>query len=152
MHGLVVMRVDILLAEDDLEVRRFLAQALRSDGFRITEAVSGTQLMDRLWERAASKAGFDLIISDVRMPGFTGFEVLEMLREQPDPSDDFEPQVREVPIILITAFGDPGLHAAATRLGAVVLDKPFDIDDLRACAHRLLTSDDERHRDVGGRD
>jgi len=152
MHGLVVMRVDILLAEDDLEVRRFLAQALRNDGFRITEAVSGTQLMDRLWERAASKAGFDLIISDVRMPGFTGFEVLEMLREQVDSSDELEPQVRDTPIILITAFGDAGLHAAAARLGAVVLDKPFDIADLRACANRLLTPDDDRYRDVGGCD
>ena len=146
-------RVEILLADDDRELRRFLAQALQKDGYRITEADSGHALLDQLWERAASKDGFDLIISDVRMPGFTGLEVLEVLRDKWTPQDDYEPQIRDTPIILITAFGDLKLHADARRLGAVVFDKPFDVDDLRAFAQRLVLPVDELaalYREYGG--
>ena len=136
-------RVEVLLAEDDRDLRRFLAQALQRDGYHVTEVDSGHGLLDELWERAASKAGFDLIISDVQMPGFTGLEVLEVLRDKCVVADDYEPQLRDTPLILITAFGDPQVHADARRLGAVVFDKPFDVDDLRALAVKLVQPVDE---------
>jgi hypothetical protein len=52
--------------------------------------------------------------------------------------DDCEPGIGDTPIILITAFGDPHIHADATRLGAAVFEKPFDVDDLRDCATELI--------------
>jgi CheY-like chemotaxis protein len=135
---LVGSHAEILLAEDDRELRRFLAQVLQRDGYRVTEVDSGHDLLDRVWDRAAGKAGFDLIISDVQMSGFTGLEVLEVLRAERDPEDDDDPHTQGTPIILITAFGDLQLHRDARRLGAVVFDKPFDIDELRAFAVKLV--------------
>ena len=65
----------------------------------------------------------DLVITDVRMPGPSGVEMLEWLRGV----------VWSIPVIVITAFGDPVLHAEARRLGALaVLDKPFDVNELLA--------------------
>jgi CheY-like chemotaxis protein len=135
--------VEILLADDDRDVRDMLAFALRDAGYSITEASSGDDLLERLWTRAESQAGFDLIISDVRMPGASAIEVLEVIRDLCDPGDPYQPQVRETPIIFITAFGDPEVHRAAARLGAVVFDKPFDIADVRAAALGLVAPEDE---------
>ena len=64
----------------------------------------------------------DVIVSDERMPGVLGSEVLAGLREAQWPT----------PFILITGFGDEKTHQEAFRLGAsAVFDKPFDLDDLR---------------------
>ena len=69
-----------------------------------------------------------MIVSDVRMPGLDGLSVLRALRRHP-----WCP-----PVIIITAFGEAGLHEEALRLGATtVLDKPFEVDRLRAEVERL---------------
>ena len=115
----------LLLAEDDFEMRRFLSAALRRDGYEVVEAASGAQLLDSIGPSLAYSSGFDvdLIISDIRMPGLSGLEVLAGLRTY----------AGAPPIILITAFGDRETHERAEQLGAVaVFDKPFDVDDFRA--------------------
>jgi len=118
----------ILVAEDHDEMRSLLVWALRRNGYEVTECADGTTLCDYLnlpQPQFAGKAGhryFDLIISDIRMPGITGLEVLESIRQSVE---------KLPPVILITAFGDKETHAKAHRLGAVaVFDKPFEIDDL----------------------
>ena len=64
---------------------------------------------------------FDLIISDIRMPGITGMTILDGVQL----FEGFPP------MILITAFGDEETHAEAKRLGvAAIFDKPFDLDEL----------------------
>ena len=123
---------EVLLAEDDRELRLLLAMALGKAGFRVTTAESGADLLTCLWERAAQNDTFDLIISDNLMPAFTGLEVLEGLR------NECEPQIADTPVIIITAFGDPELHEEAESLGAVVFNKPFDVDDLCTYALELL--------------
>jgi CheY-like chemotaxis protein len=145
-------RAEILLADDDPEVRRLIADALRKTGSRIIEAESGNDMLAQLQERAYSKAGFDLIISDVRMPGFTGVELLEALRYIAKPTDDYTPHLDDTPIILITAFCDGEVRDRARRLGATLFSKPFDIDDLRTFAMTLVTPADERYCDKGGSD
>ncbi len=115
----------ILLAEDDVEMRRLLAASLRRDRHEIVEVENGLQLLEHISRalRQDDASMPDVIVSDVRMPGQTGLEVLAILRRAD----------AHVPVILITAFGDPELHAEARALGAVaVFDKPFDIDDLRS--------------------
>ena len=124
----VTRNAEVLLAEDDGELRRLLAEVLQKSGFRVTEAESGDRLLERLWERSRREGRFDLIVSDIRMPGFSGLEVLDGLRDECDPS------IGDTPVIFITAFGDSVVHAEAERLGAVVFDKPFDLDDLCAWA------------------
>ncbi len=115
----------ILLAEDDFEMRKMLAWFLREEGFEVTECNDGDSLMRRLGflDPLNGTETFDLIISDIRMPGVTGTQVLEAIKDY----ENFPP------MILITAFGDEDTHLKAKKLGAaMVIDKPFDIEDLLA--------------------
>ena len=123
----------VLLAEDDMEMRRLLASALRKDGYEVIEAKDGTELLDYLATAMLHGDRFgwpEVIITDVRMPGATGLQVLAGLRQS-----DWE-----TPIVLITAFGDEAVHTAAGQLGAALLDKPFDVDDLRQIVRRLTST------------
>jgi DNA-binding response OmpR family regulator len=118
----------LLLAEDDYELRELLACVLRADGHDVVEARDGNELWSLLNE-TAGEAPFALVVSDVRMPGLTAFDVLSKLQRS----------LLDTPVILITAFGDQGTHLRALRLGASrVFDKPFDCDDLRAAVHEAL--------------
>jgi DNA-binding response OmpR family regulator len=75
----------------------------------------------------------DLLISDVRMPTCTGMQILEQLRAAH----------WQTPVILMTAFGDAATRQHAKALGAVLFDKPFDIDDLRTAVACLLRREPE---------
>lgn len=113
----------ILVAEDDGEMRRLLVWRLHNAGFETIECSDGFQLLDYLGNPVLSGEpdDFDLIVSDIRMPGVTGLEVLEGIHE----TEWF------VPMILITAFGNDEMHQTAERFGAAAMfDKPFDIDEL----------------------
>jgi DNA-binding response OmpR family regulator len=125
----------ILLAEDDKEMRSLLALMLRKEGYQVCECRDGLSLLDMLssfFLPGEEHENFDLIISDIRMPGVTGMEILMGSNEL----DNFPP------IVLITAFGDKETHVQAERLGAAALfDKPFDIDEmLKTVRAILLTS------------
>jgi DNA-binding NtrC family response regulator len=124
-------RMRVLVAEDDREMRRLLVSTLRRERCEVIEVGTGSQL----WEIISSAefgtrpdASVDLIISDVRMPGKSGLEVLSVLHASH----------RATPVILITGFGDIETHAEAQRLGALaVFNKPFDLDDLRTIVVHL---------------
>jgi len=122
----------ILLAEDDKEMRSLLALMLKKEGYQVCECTDGLSLLDMLasfFLPSEEHEHFDLIISDIRMPGVTGMEILMGANEL----DNFPP------IILITAFGDKETHMQAERLGAVALfDKPFDIDEMLKTVHTVL--------------
>ena len=113
----------ILLAEDDREMRSLLTLSLRRAGFRVTACRDGSDLLSHLtpFILHGAPVEFDLIVSDIRMPLITGLEILEDLPQR----EGFPP------IILITAFGDEHTHERARGLGAVaMLDKPFEMEDL----------------------
>lgn len=117
-------QVVVLLAEDDPDMRQLLGDTLRDDGYLVREAADGVELVDFLARKTTGGQGElpDLVVSDIRMPGHTGMEVLTSLRQE----------FWALPVILITAFGDPETHNEARRLGAAaVLDKPFSIRDFR---------------------
>jgi DNA-binding response OmpR family regulator len=122
----------VLLAEDDAEVRRLLIQALRRDGYDVIAVSTGEEMLGalRASERAVPpRAPPDLILSDIRMPGLSGLETLAILKQGE----------RSPPVILITAFGDAETHAEAARLGAkFVFDKPFDLAHLRAAVASVI--------------
>ena len=126
-------RGHVLLAEDDREFRRLVADALAADGYVITEVGSGRELLDGL-AHVARHVDHEawVIVSDVRMPEMTGLEVLTALR-----------MARwTTPMLLMTAFGDDELHGDAAELGADVLDKPFDLDALRTRVASLFDTVD----------
>jgi DNA-binding response OmpR family regulator len=114
----------VLLAEDNNDMRKLLALSLRKYGYEVIECADGRQLLNYIssfFFPYEETEVFQLIISDIRMPGFTGLEVLERMHN----CKAFPPMV------LITAFGDEEIHAQARRFGAAaIFDKPFDIDEL----------------------
>jgi CheY-like chemotaxis protein/ribosome-associated translation inhibitor RaiA len=121
----------ILLAEDDLEMRRMLSWYLQKKGCDVIASKNGNDLIKHLGYLGPLENfhGFDLIISDIRMPGVTGLQVLETTKE----FDDFPP------MILITAFPDKQTLDLAGRLGAAaILTKPFDMDDLLSTISQIL--------------
>lgn len=123
----------ILIAEDDDEFRDALTEGLQDAGYTITACRHGLDLVRELrsLETPARPEEFDVIISDIRMPGVTGMSVLAGLRGMEGIP----------PIILITAFGDEATHAEARELGAVaVLDKPFEMADLLDQVRQAIAS------------
>ncbi|MFC1610074.1 response regulator [Myxococcota bacterium] len=121
----------VVIAEDDMHLRKLLAARFRFVGYTVTECANGVELLhelaDILDRRRPSEV--DLIISDIRMPGLSGMEVLEGLR-------DLEHQI---PMVLITAFGSDDLHTQAKRLGAnAIFDKPFDVEELVAEVSKII--------------
>ncbi|HEY0709294.1 MAG TPA: response regulator [Polyangia bacterium] len=121
----------VFVADDDREMRRMIAESLRRDGHFVLEASDGGALwldLGHAFYGVQPDGSGSVIISDVRMPGRDGLEILRRMRANP-----WCP-----PFILITAFGDPELHKEALSLGAhVVLDKPFDLATLGAAVRQL---------------
>jgi DNA-binding NtrC family response regulator len=109
-------KVCILVAEDDREMRELLDRVLTEEGFRVLTACDGHETMLRIEE-----GDFDIVLSDIRMPGPDGMQVLRrsMARRL------------HQPVILMTAFGSISSAVDAIRAGAYhYLTKPFDLDDL----------------------
>ncbi|HOP05691.1 MAG TPA: response regulator [candidate division Zixibacteria bacterium] len=124
----------ILVAEDDPEMRRLLVWNLRKEGFETVECSDGWELLDHLGKPVldGDPDDFDLVVSDIRMPGATGLEVLEGINE----TEWF------VPMILITAFGSDQVHREAEELGAAgIFDKPFEVQDLIERIRQVLVLD-----------
>jgi len=123
----------IILAEDDYEMRSLLAMSLRKCGYEVIECSDGIGMLAHLetffLPEEFNRQPVDLVISDIRMPGVTGMELLEG-----KPKDrDFPP------MILITAFGDAETHEIAHKFGAAaIFDKPFDLDLLVDKVKRVL--------------
>jgi len=124
-------RPRVLLAEDDDAMRQLLVKVLRTDGYTAVECRDGVDLLAHLAALVGCQRAldFDAIISDIRMPGWTGLEILEAWHDR----------AGFPPVILITAFGNSVIHARAQKAGAAaVLDKPFVIDELLAKLHEIV--------------
>lgn len=124
-------RGTILVIEDNADMVRFLAGVLGSE-FTVLAASDG-----RTGLRLAGERRPDLILSDVMMPGMTGWEVVAHLRE--------DPQTRGIPIVLLTARGTPEdrMHGHAEGADAY-LTKPFQVTELLTVIRGLLRNQDDR--------
>ena len=117
----------VLVVDDDEAVGKVLAALMNQAGHRATWVPSAESALAVL----EKKAVFDLVISDVRMPGFSGLELLKMLRLRwPD-----------MPVILITAHGTVPMAVEAMREGASdFLLKPFDREEVLFVVQKALTN------------
>jgi two-component system response regulator (stage 0 sporulation protein F) len=132
----------ILLAEDTDEMRSVIAMRLRQQGYSVTECSDGAELLARLGvylhpetveQTTDSARKYDLVISDVRMPGVFGTSVVEGATDCPN----------FPPTILITGFGDVEMHERARQVGvAAVMDKPFDMSDLLEKVRTVIAAGD----------
>lgn len=119
-HGLPVGR-RVILAEDDAAMREMLEVVLSEAGYRVTTVADGEKLTRSLQE-ASANARFDLIVTDVNMPGGSGLDVIGQLRQNGD----------ETPVIVVTAFPQEDVRKRARDLGLRLLAKPFELETLRA--------------------
>jgi DNA-binding response OmpR family regulator len=126
-------RPHILVAEADATTRRMVAAALRSDGYDVTEAENGFELLDQLRAPlllSEPAEGPDAIIMGVWMPGVSGLPILEGLRDVG----------LRTPIVLLSGGFGHILRATSEELGAnAVFEKPFDIDDLRTVVLNMVS-------------
>ncbi len=125
-------RSRVLLVEDDVDMRRLVACMLRKDGYDVTEVEDGVGLLRHLQSATwpTPRAPFDAIVSDIQMPDLTAVEVMDAL-----------PGRRcDVPIILMTAYGDADAQREALALGAAaVLQKPLDWQQLRTTLQAVVS-------------
>ncbi len=119
-HGLPVGR-SVLLAEDDVALREMLAMVLSESGYQVASVSDGSELR-RLLREPPPAGGFDLIVTDVNMPGGSGLDVIELLRRNGDTT----------PVIVVTAFPQDDIRKRAKDLGLRLLAKPFELETLRA--------------------
>jgi DNA-binding NtrC family response regulator len=117
-------RVKILVIDDDESLRRVLEYNLAQEGYAVLTASGGEQGLDLL-----KKEGADLVVTDVRMPGMDGLQVLEGVRKV-DPN---------VQVIILTAFGTIEMAVEAMKAGAFhYISKPFNRDELKLTIKKAL--------------
>jgi DNA-binding NtrC family response regulator len=115
----------VLVVDDDPGMLRAMTRVLSKEGMRVTGVSSPTVVVAKLME---SESRFDLVITDLRMPMFSGRGVLALASALP-----------ELPVIIITAFGGPDAEAQAIQLGAFAfLEKPVAAAELIDVVKRAL--------------
>jgi FixJ family two-component response regulator len=114
----------IAVIDDDEPFRTALVESLYSVGYRARGFASAEEFF-----AASGESSCDCVITDVHMPGMSGLDLQRLLVARD----------RRVPVIMITARGDPGLEARAAASGAVcLLRKPFGADALIGYLEKAL--------------
>jgi two-component system nitrogen regulation response regulator GlnG len=113
-----------IVADDDRGLRRLISEVLRREGCEVVEHADGGALLAGLTHGPRP----DLLVSDVHMPGGGGIEAFRLI----------DRLGLGIPVILVTGFLDRDSDDAARALGCEVLDKPFELEELRAAIRRAL--------------
>jgi len=114
----------ILVVEDEENLNWSIVNSLRKDGYLVQGVMNGTEAIRMLWSDE-----YDVVISDLKMPGADGFELLQWIRA-------YLPKTR---LIMVTAFGSASTRNQALEGGVVsYLEKPFDLHTLKEELRRLL--------------
>jgi DNA-binding NtrC family response regulator len=127
----------LLIVDDDTAMREMLASLFRGRGYTVEEAASAAGALERAGEQC-----FDVVLSDIRMPGKTGIEMVGELRGR----------LPDTPVVLMTAFGSIDSAVESMRAGAFdYITKPFEPDAVvltieRALERRALEEENRRLR------
>lgn len=110
------MASKILIAEDEEITLNNILETLQDEGYDVSAVKNGPEALNKL-----EKEYFDLLITDIKMPGLSGIELLETVKEK----------YPETEVIIITGFGSIGSAVDAMKKGALdYIAKPFDLDEL----------------------
>lgn len=131
---MMVKKKRILIIEDDEEMGFSLKDFFMKEGFEVEHVEKGTYAFRKLMTEP-----FALIITDIRLPGFSGLDILPGLKK-------LRP---ETPIIVVTAFGGEEVQRRAYEMGATVyLEKPIDLHELRELIHKMIPLRKENEQGV----
>ena len=129
----------LLVVDDEVNLLRAVEACLRVEGFDVVTARSGNEAL-------VQTAGTvpDLIVSDIRMPGMSGYELARQLRQTPATS--------LVPIIFLTAKGETEDRIEGFRAGVdLYLTKPFEPEELVAAIRNILERVQRTHSQLAER-
>ena len=119
-------RPAVVVAEDDPDIARIIEEALRADGVVEPILVSnGALVID-----AVIASGARLLLLDVRMPGASGIDVYDVVRNHP--------ALAGIAVLFVTANPEVARETIRGNAPREVIAKPFDIDELVATVHELL--------------
>jgi two-component system response regulator HydG len=122
--------IRVLVVDDEASARSGLEKLLQHEGYTVETAEDGKSAL-----ALASEHPPDVVVSDLKMPGMDGIELLGKLHEQD----------KDLPVIVATAFGDVATAVAAMRAGAEdYLTKPIDFDALVVSLERAIARRDLR--------
>ncbi|HEU4508941.1 MAG TPA: response regulator [Pyrinomonadaceae bacterium] len=122
----------ILVVEDYDDIRRMLKVLLESEEFRVVEAASGSEALEAVKEHRP-----DVILMDLALPGFDGFEAIRRIRA----IDGFQ----NTPIIVLTAYTAPSTYETALSAGGdYFMAKPIDFDELARLLKKILHGENPR--------
>jgi len=120
------LRPLILICDDERPLRELIKAAL-GDGYRFVEAADTVEAEELLGvDRPA------LLVLDVMLPGRSGLELLDELRERPDTAD--------IPVVVISAWHGEYERTALATGASAFLGKPFDPDELAETVERLIAA------------
>lgn len=124
-------KLRIFVADDDLEMLRVMAMVLRDDGHHVSTFTSGADLWRAIVASMKSATPVQLIISDIRMPDFSGLDV----------SAGIQAAFFSVPMLLVSGFVDEEARLEASRSGVrAVLTKPFSLDAFKDAVESVVVS------------
>ena len=127
-------RKQVLVADDEANIRRVISAQLQADGHEVHEVGDGAQAIEALKEHH-----IDAVVTDLRMGAIDGMAVLRYCQEH----------CADLPVIMITAYGTIDIAVEAMRLGAFdFVAKPFDLAELRNVVGKALRTSELRTRDV----
>ncbi|RJQ47853.1 MAG: response regulator [Gaiellales bacterium] len=128
------MREKILIVDDDPEIRSLCQESLGGEDYEVVTSASGEEALEM-----ATQSSFDVVLSDIRMPGISGIELLESLkRANPE-------QV----MVMFSGFTDVDVAVEAMRLGAIgSLSKPLIVDELKLTINQALHQNRLRQENV----
>jgi DNA-binding NtrC family response regulator len=114
----------LLLVDDDKDALDGLINILRREGYQVAGALSGYEALNSL-----SKKSFDVIITDLNMPGMHGFTLIHEVRKRKEP----------IAIVIVTANSSvkTGVNAGKNREYDYFLQKPVNIEELKSILEKL---------------
>ena len=126
----------LLVVDDDPGLLRAVAETLRAEGYEVTTARRGAESLGYIAQSLP-----DLIVSDIRMPGMDGYELVRNLRASA--------RARLVPIVFLTAKDETADRIAGFRSGVdAYLTKPFEPDELLAVIANILKRIESTHAEI----
>ena len=115
----------VVIGEDDEPIALLLRESIGDEpGYQAVVVSDGAMVLDTVRSVHA-----DLLILDIMMPGLSGFEVYDRVREDPD--------VRDMPVLFISAAADQHADEFKQRDITAVISKPFDLNDVLAAVREL---------------
>jgi len=126
----------LLVVDDDPGLLRAVAETLRAEGYEVTTARRGADALVSIAESLP-----DLIVSDIRMPGMDGYELVRNLRASA--------RTKLIPIVFLTAKDETTDRIAGFRSGVdAYLTKPFEPDELVAVVANILKRVESTHAEI----